>query len=409
MIIYISDTLGSKRNGGVSLSGVDFLQLLRLHYNNVQVLASDTVPDTALAAKALAGQPLYPIKGAWRLASIYKMRPSLRSFARFVLVNLKNIGAKHKICLPELYEDNRKNILFVNSWSSLYPSVKFLDDPRFRKVCIVRGNPESFFWQSKGTDKALEIEKAAEYLRQFDDLIFVSRIGKDRWQPYLSETIRSYYLPNSIEEKTAAKLLSQEPKSIARSLNFPEDKINLVAVGSVQTRKGQDILIDTALKLRKMGYKNFCIHIVGVVSEPWGGNEIVNQIKSSTVSSHFMFYGHRNNVLHFVRAADICLFPSRAEAFPRTIAEYMALEKPIVSTDVSGVPEMITDGENGLLCGIGEGEKMGERIARLFENPELTIRLAKSARETYETYFSKAAQAQNACDLFTKLDHGVGN
>jgi glycosyltransferase involved in cell wall biosynthesis len=404
VILYVSDTLGSKRNGGVSLSGVDFAQMLRLHYEDVTVLASDKFPRSAASASSYGGMSIKAINASWRLSKRYQLRPTLRSVARFLLVKMKNIGAKRRLPLADFYSDETPNFLFVNSWSSLYPSPEIVDDDRFKKICVVRGNPESFVWQSVSEDKEAQVKNAAEYLHQFDALIFVSSVGLERWRSYLKEGVHCYYLPNSIDEDVVGKLLVKNSQDLRASLGFAPGEAHFVAVGSVQTRKGQDMLVDAALKLRALGYTQFKIHIVGVVSELWGGREILNRIKASSVAQHFCFYGHRNDALAFMRAADICLFPSRAEAFPRTVAEYMALEKPIVSTDVSGVPEMIQDGENGLLCAADNGESMGEKVALLLEDTARARKFAKRAREAYAENFSKDAQAYRAIKLFRQLD-----
>lgn len=409
MILYLSDTLASKRNGGVSLSGVDFLQLLRLHYADIAVLTTDTVPDADRVATDLAGYPLHPLRDVRRLARVYRPRRSLRSLARFVQVQLQNLGARQSIDLRHDYQPDRPNILFVNSWSDLYLAGRIKGDPRFKTACIVRGNPESFVWQSTESDKTAAVDQAGAFLRQFDFLIFVSSIGRDRWQRYLGESNRSYYLPNSIDESSVGTLLEKDPKAVAVDLGLAKDMTHLVAVGSVQTRKGQDTLIDTARALRAKGHSRFQIHVVGVVSQPFRGPEIVRQLQSSDVSEHFILHGHREDALHFMHAADICIFPSRAEAFPRTIAEYMALGKPIVSTDVSGVPEMIKDGENGLLCGIDEGAIMGEKIADLLNAPALAATLGANARQTYESKFSKRSHAERAGEIFSDIDVHLGN
>ncbi|WP_317939058.1 glycosyltransferase family 4 protein [Sulfitobacter pontiacus] len=404
MIFYLSDTLASKRNGGVSLSGVDFLQLLRLQYEDITVITTDTVSKADRAATDIAGQPLHPIHEVRRLAKVYRPRRSLRSLARFVQVQIRNIGARQRIALCDDYQPDHPNILFVNSWSDLYIAGRIRDDPRFKTACIVRGNPESFFWQTMDVDKTAAVEQAGAFLRQFDFLIFVSSIGRDRWQPYLGEANRSYYLPNSIDESTVRSLLEKNSKLVANDLGLDANVTHLVAVGSVQTRKGQDTLIQVAQTLRAKGHSRFKIHVIGVVSQPYGGLEIARQIQSSDVAQHFVMHGHREDALKFIYAADICIFPSRAEAFPRTIAEYMALGKPIVSTDASGIPEMIKDRQNGLLCRIDEGKVMGEKVAGLLDEPDVAAKLGAEARLTYETKFSKRSQAERAKEIFTDID-----
>lgn len=403
MIVYISDSLGSKRNGGVSLSGVDFLQLLRCQYGDVGVVTGDSVFSKAKVNDTFLGKPLSPLRSTWHVVRPYKMRKSVRSFVRYLLLQIERLGASAEVDLGPKCSQNEPNILFVNSWSTLYEAGRVIGDSQYRKICVVRGNPESFLWQSEGPDKQEEVDKAAAYLDKFDELIFVSKVGRDRWKKYLRNDIISHYLPNSIDEEKAQFLCSARPEQLRSSLGLNNSKIHIVTVGSVQIRKGQDMLVDVAKKLLEQGVNNFLIHIVGVISEPWGGREILYKLKSSAFSDHFVFHGHRNDAMALVRAADVCLFTSRAEAFPRTVAEYLALEKPIVSTDVSGVPEMITHDFNGLLCKADDGCEMGTLVKKILDNNDLSEFLSANARRTYETEFSKACQFVRAVEIFSKI------
>ncbi len=401
MILYISESLNVKSNGGSSLSGLDFLQIMRSYYDSVTVF-SNTALHTP--GDAFYGHTMSPIGGFYLARRVYNpQRGSVLRRVKSFLIILNNLRRTRTFALSSHYEDDKKNILFVNSWSPIFEQSIIDDHPDFIKVCIVRGNPESFVWQSHESNPEVAVEEAADFLRKFNCLIFVSRIGMERWMPMLPSSIRAFYLPNSIDELQVKKLLENDKETHASELGFDPTMINLVAVGSVQTRKGQGMLVEMAEQLQKGELPPFVIHVVGGISNSWGGEDIVKKIKASAVSSSFRFHGHSDQALKYVAAADICLFTSRAEAFPRTVAEYMALGKTIVATNVSGVPEMIEHGVNGMLCDSDDGTKMAEHVMHLLSDHSYAQQLGNIARVKYEQIFSKENQINTAQEIFKSI------
>ncbi len=395
MIVYVSESLNSKKHGGSSLSGLDFLQILRVHYKDVNVVSYDY---THMTQQQFYGNIIHSLGKVTRLKTLYKPKTfGLLRRIKQCLIFLQNLFKPSTINYS-----GKQGLLFVNSWSTIMESHQLLNIEGFRKICVVRGNPESFIWQGKSQNGQQNIVDAADYLNLFDDLVFVSSSGMQGWQPYLREQINSHYLPNSIDEHEVNALISSSKDDFLPTLGFKKDILNLVAIGSVQTRKGQDMLLKVAEYLAKENL-TFTIHIVGVVSNQWGGNKIKQVILTSTMASNFVFHGHREDALTFARCADICLFPSRAEAFPRTVAEYMALGSAIVSTDVSGVTEMIEHGVNGMLCAQDDSQKMAEYIVLLANNSQLCEKLKEAARTRYLNSFAKRHQIARAIDIFNKL------
>jgi glycosyltransferase involved in cell wall biosynthesis len=87
----------------------------------------------------------------------------------------------------------------------------------------------------------------------------------------------------------------------------------------------------------------------------------------------------RERVLELFRAADASVLPSAWENFPHTIVEALAVGCPVIATAVGGVPEVVKDGENGLLVAPGDSAALGAAIARFFADGELRARLAAAA------------------------------
>jgi glycosyltransferase involved in cell wall biosynthesis len=90
----------------------------------------------------------------------------------------------------------------------------------------------------------------------------------------------------------------------------------------------------------------------------------------------FMGALDRRGVLELFRAADVSLLSSSWENFPHTVVESLAVGTPVISTAVGGVPEVVTDGENGLLVPAGNPDALAAAIGRFFGEPGLRERLA---------------------------------
>jgi glycosyltransferase involved in cell wall biosynthesis len=87
----------------------------------------------------------------------------------------------------------------------------------------------------------------------------------------------------------------------------------------------------------------------------------------------------RDDVLALFRAADASLLSSSWENFPHTVVEALAVGTPVVATAVGGVPELVRDGENGLLVPPGNADALAGAIRRIVDEPDLRERLAQAA------------------------------
>jgi glycosyltransferase involved in cell wall biosynthesis len=402
MIVYISDSLNSKKNGGSSTSGFDFLQFLRIYYKDVVLITSDTIYFDKLGNE-FYGNKLNPISTIIELRRKipivdYTIRSILRPFYYF----FQDLGKKRSVDLDKFYTVGGANLIYVNSWSAIFSSNSVKNTSRFSSICIVRGSPESFIYQSFEEDKKVAVINGANYLENFNKLIYVSNNGLKDWSKILKNKIESYYLPNSINEEEVNKISKISPKHACDILEFNDTFYNIVIVGSVQTRKAQNILLKVAKYFLEIK-PNIKFHIVGVISKTWGGTDIYKEICKSPYSSNFIFHGHSDDALLYMQAADLLIFTSYAEAFPRTVAEYMSFGKPILAADVSGVNEMICDGENGYLYDPHNPLSLVNAFMKMESNQNEKFRLSKNASNTYWNHFSKRNHISKAIEIFKKI------
>jgi glycosyltransferase involved in cell wall biosynthesis len=94
----------------------------------------------------------------------------------------------------------------------------------------------------------------------------------------------------------------------------------------------------------------------------------------------------RETVLRLFRAADASVLPSAWENFPHTVVEALVVGCPVIATSVGGVPEVVRDGENGLLVAPNDASALSETIERFFTDAALRERLAAAAPASVAGY-----------------------
>jgi glycosyltransferase involved in cell wall biosynthesis len=99
--------------------------------------------------------------------------------------------------------------------------------------------------------------------------------------------------------------------------------------------------------------------------------------------------GLRSDVPRLLKAADVVLLTSVSEGIPLTLIEGMAAGLPVVATRVGGIPEVVADGETGLLFPAGNAEALAEQVLRLAGDPALRERLGRVGRLRALDHFSE--------------------
>jgi glycosyltransferase involved in cell wall biosynthesis len=98
--------------------------------------------------------------------------------------------------------------------------------------------------------------------------------------------------------------------------------------------------------------------------------------------------------------SDIVALPSHTEGLPRVILEAYAAETPVVATSVGGVPEVVEDGETGLLCPPRAPDRLADAIDALAGDPDERARMGRRGREVVESDYSWA-------DLYERYERGL--
>ena len=160
-------------------------------------------------------------------------------------------------------------------------------------------------------------------------------------------------------------------------LNIDERHALLLAIGRLSREKGQLDLLEAISRLRRMSQRPFKLVIAGDGPDRLS---LTERIKTLGLGQTVILPGYVPDVAPLYALAAVLVVPSHSEGSPNVVLEAIARGVPIVGTAVGGVPELLTDNENGLLVPARDPTAMAEAIERLLKDEELRRRLASAGR-----------------------------
>jgi glycosyltransferase involved in cell wall biosynthesis len=180
----------------------------------------------------------------------------------------------------------------------------------------------------------------------------------------------------------------------------------VLAVGRLEPIKGFEVLLEACALLRSRGRDVRCT-LVG--DGPLRGR-LEELVRERGLSGVVTLTGAlaQGGVLGHLRRAAAFVLPSvvapngARDGIPVALMEAMAAGAPVVSTRLSGIPELVQDGWSGLLAEPGDASGLAERIEAILTDPRRAAELARNARSTVEDQFNVATEAQRLRELFLR-------
>ncbi|MBL7074896.1 glycosyltransferase family 4 protein [candidate division KSB1 bacterium] len=220
-------------------------------------------------------------------------------------------------------------------------------------------------------------------------------------EPYLEELI--------LQAKPFITISNYKKKVLMRKFSLSEDKIevnycgvdteyfnrkgvpypkdfNIISVTALRHVKGVKYLIEACSILKNKNIPCSCL-IIG------GGKdfEILNKyILDLNLHNCVKLLGpiHPEKIRDYLLQVSVFVLPSLSEGIPISLMEAMAMELPVIATNITGIPELIDDGKNGILVEPKDSITLAQVIERLIKNPDLCKKLGRLARAKIEKDFN---------------------
>jgi glycosyltransferase involved in cell wall biosynthesis len=174
--------------------------------------------------------------------------------------------------------------------------------------------------------------------------------------------------------------------------------LRVLCVGRLVPEKGQAVLIDALERIRGSGRDVTCTFVGDGPSR----DRLESAIAARGLHGAVTVTGALDQDAvreHYLNSDAFCL-PSFAEGVPVVLMEAMAAGLPVVTTRIAGIPELVTDGRDGLLVAPGRADRLADALTALADDPDLRRRLGEQARETVRRDFNLQTIGPTLRDLF---------
>jgi glycosyltransferase involved in cell wall biosynthesis len=163
--------------------------------------------------------------------------------------------------------------------------------------------------------------------------------------------------------------------AVREELGVPDDELLVLTVANLRPEKGYDVLLDAA---RTIGDRHLPVRFIAVGRGPLA-DELAARHRDLDLGERFRFLGERSDVIRLLVGCDVFVLPSRQEGLPVTLMEATSTGTAIVASAVGGVPQVITDGVDGLLVPPGDPGALADAVERVVTDPDLRRRLGEGA------------------------------
>jgi glycosyltransferase involved in cell wall biosynthesis len=177
--------------------------------------------------------------------------------------------------------------------------------------------------------------------------------------------------------------------------------VKMAIIGRLSSEKGHAFLLKSLYELKKLAPDaKWSLDIVG-------DGELLHDLKRLTkdlkLENYVHFLGYINNVIDYLlNNIDIVIIPSENEALSFAAIEAMATGKPIVCTNIGGLPEVVVDGENGFLVEYGDTEALAKKLSTLIHSAELRREFGDNGKKRFEKYFTFEAMYSQLLNIYNQ-------
>lgn len=184
-----------------------------------------------------------------------------------------------------------------------------------------------------------------------------------------------------------------------RDLNIPEDAFVVGMVGRISQQKAPDVFIKMAKQV-KDEVPNAHFIIVGNGNQE---DEIRKYAKDNGFSDSLHITGWVDDPMSYVELFDVACLLSRWDGFGLALPEYMMASKPIVASRVDAIPNIIRDGENGLLVEVDDYVGASKSVLRIYQENGLKDKLVTQGLEDVHNRFNARRVSEEHGKLFEQI------
>jgi glycosyltransferase involved in cell wall biosynthesis len=240
-------------------------------------------------------------------------------------------------------------------------------------------------------------------LRRADGFIAISRPIE---REYLAAGVperKLTLIPHGVDVDRFRPAAADERQVVRARLGLPAEGIVAVYTGRLLRGKGLEVLLDA---FARVAHEEPRAHLMIVGSGSGQAlsceDELQRRARESDLAGRVTFIGRVDDVSEHLRASDLYTFPSFFEALPLAVIEAAATGLAIVATSVGGIPDVIANGESGVLIEPGDATVLAEALLTLIRDPERQRALGERARAVARSQFALNANIDRYREYFSR-------
>lgn len=179
----------------------------------------------------------------------------------------------------------------------------------------------------------------------------------------------------------------------------PPGAFEVLCVGVLEARKGQELLVEALASVRQAGV-DMKLTLVGQGPDR---ERLEERVRERGLAPHVRFTGRLDSAWPEYRVARVVAIPSRIEGLPFAAIEGMAAGAVVVASALPGMGEVIDPDRTGLLLPPDDAPAWADCLTRLARDPELCDRLAREGRREYELRFTRERMVRDTEHLYREV------
>jgi len=239
-----------------------------------------------------------------------------------------------------------------------------------------------------------------QFLKRVSGVVAVSAGQAKRLREYGIKPANFWVVHNAISANdTPTDNPSGKHAKLLEILQIPANAKLIVTAGRLSPEKGQQFLVEAIPGVRKErndAYFMFCGN--GPMTD-----KIMQLAKDLGIFDRCRFLGFRRDLADIFPVMDLMVLPSLSEGLPNVVLEAFAAAKPVVASNVGGVPEVVEEDVSGYLVPPGSPEPLTRAILRMLDDPAKMKSMGAAGYERVKRDFTFESQTQKLESIYSQL------
>jgi len=189
---------------------------------------------------------------------------------------------------------------------------------------------------------------------------------------------------------------------LKKRMGLPIDSPVITLVAVLRAQKRHELVIAAAAEVIKVFPQARFIF----VGDGPGRKRVEQEIKNAQLESHILMTGYREDIPAILSFTDLGIISSVAEGIPQFLFQIMAMGKPVIATEVGGIPEIVTSGVNGVLIPPEDPAALAKALVQVLGDPESARRLGEEGRRLVEQEYTVEKMAEKVYRVYQQVYEG---